>query len=446
MTRSIILMLDSFGIGAADDAGRFGDEGANTLGSIAKHRAAAGRPLQVPNLARLGLLHAAEASAGKFPEGTAADTEVIAAYGYAGELSSGKDTPSGHWEMAGVPVLFEWGYFTEEEDTFPPELLEELIERGDLAGAYAALPLTLQGGAGSGFGLHPSAGGLHALWQESRLAIVHACGMSTTITRSHFDAQLYCDLGTPGRQGSGTGWLARAWDSDPVGGGAIPLLGVGGSQPASLLGASDALSMASPTEFALNAGPWQWRESGGGRPAALVGVNDVLGSFVSGRTDVEHHARRHGSSKFGRARFWRGFLDLVTVKFLTTYTGRPFHLFGGLGVVMGIVGSALLSWMLVERLRYGRVSALGFASGAVAERSSASDSWAVSSRRTNTRRVVASVTWIVLSALMSHITLRMSAPEPVRSSPDFRASIQLSASTVIVTSNSSVLVEGIKTS
>jgi glycosyltransferase involved in cell wall biosynthesis len=61
--------------------------------------------------------------------------------------------------------------------------------------------------------------------------------------------------------------------------------------------------------------------------------------------DVEHHERRHGSSKFGRARFWRGFLDLLTVKFLTTYTARPFHLFGGIGVVMGALGSVLLSWM-----------------------------------------------------------------------------------------------------
>ncbi len=66
--------------------------------------------------------------------------------------------------------------------------------------------------------------------------------------------------------------------------------------------------------------------------------------------DVQHHSRRHGESKFGKARFWRGFLDLITVKFLTTYTGRPFHLFGGLGVAMGAVGSALLGWMLVLRL------------------------------------------------------------------------------------------------
>lgn len=61
--------------------------------------------------------------------------------------------------------------------------------------------------------------------------------------------------------------------------------------------------------------------------------------------DVQHHERRHGSSKFGRARFWRGFLDLMTVKFLTTYTARPFHLFGGIGVVMGALGTVLLGWM-----------------------------------------------------------------------------------------------------
>jgi phosphopentomutase len=137
MTRAIILMLDSFGVGATADAGRFGDVGANTLGSIAKYRAAEGRPLRVPNLARLGLLHAARESAGEFPAGTETDVEmveVIGAYGYAEELSSGKDTPSGHWEMAGVPVLFEWGYFRGENETFPKVLLDELIEKAELPG------------------------------------------------------------------------------------------------------------------------------------------------------------------------------------------------------------------------------------------------------------------------------------------------------------------------
>jgi phosphopentomutase len=135
MTRAIILMLDSFGIGATEDAERFGDVGANTLGSIAKYRAAEGRrPLRLPNLARLGLLHAAQASAGEFPAGTDPDVEIVGAYGFAKELSSGKDTPSGHWEMAGVPVLFEWGYFRKDKETFPEELLDALIERGELPG------------------------------------------------------------------------------------------------------------------------------------------------------------------------------------------------------------------------------------------------------------------------------------------------------------------------
>jgi len=127
--------MDSFGIGATDDADRFGDVGANTLGSIAERRAAgASGPLKLPNLSRLGLMHAATESAGEVPQGCSTDVDVIGAYGYASELSTGKDTPSGHWEIAGVPVLFDWGYFTKKTDTFPPELLEKLIERADLPG------------------------------------------------------------------------------------------------------------------------------------------------------------------------------------------------------------------------------------------------------------------------------------------------------------------------
>ena len=70
--------------------------------------------------------------------------------------------------------------------------------------------------------------------------------------------------------------------------------------------------------------------------------------FKVGEIDVEHAARLHGSSKFGRARFWRGFLDLLTVKFITTWTARPFHLFGGMGIAFGLVGLALLAWMFVR--------------------------------------------------------------------------------------------------
>ena len=135
MSRAIILMLDSFGIGATRDADKFGDVGANTLGSIARHRLdTTGKALQVPNLARLGLLHAARDSTGTFPAGTETDVEIVGAYGYAEELSSGKDTPSGHWEIAGVPVLFDWGYFAKKTDTFPPRLLDALVEQAKLPG------------------------------------------------------------------------------------------------------------------------------------------------------------------------------------------------------------------------------------------------------------------------------------------------------------------------
>ncbi|MBV8047998.1 MAG: phosphopentomutase [Paludibacterium sp.] len=140
MKRAIILILDSLGIGAAADAERFGDVGSNTLGHIARDAAAGlldrgGRsgPLRLPNLARLGLAHACEMSCGEYPAGVERVTPV-GAYGYAKELSSGKDTPSGHWEIAGVPVLFEWGYFTDRDNSFPPALLDAIVARAQLPG------------------------------------------------------------------------------------------------------------------------------------------------------------------------------------------------------------------------------------------------------------------------------------------------------------------------
>ncbi len=72
--------------------------------------------------------------------------------------------------------------------------------------------------------------------------------------------------------------------------------------------------------------------------------------YRTGEIDVTHHPRVEGASKFGAERFWRGMLDLVTVKFLTTYTARPFHLFGGIAALCGIVGTALLTWMLALRI------------------------------------------------------------------------------------------------
>lgn len=133
--RAIILVLDSFGVGATADADKFGDVGADTFGHIAQARAeSSAGPLQLPNLAKLGLFHAGQESTGEFSPGYDPETEVIGAYGHAAELSSGKDTPSGHWEIAGVPVLYDWGYFTGKESAVPQELLDELIERAGLPG------------------------------------------------------------------------------------------------------------------------------------------------------------------------------------------------------------------------------------------------------------------------------------------------------------------------
>ncbi|MCP3988307.1 MAG: glycosyltransferase family 2 protein [Actinomycetia bacterium] len=73
--------------------------------------------------------------------------------------------------------------------------------------------------------------------------------------------------------------------------------------------------------------------------------------YRSVEVDVNHRERLAGHSKFGRARFWRGFFDLITVKFLTTYDSRPFHLIGSAGVLCGLIGSMLLVWMAIEKLQ-----------------------------------------------------------------------------------------------
>jgi phosphopentomutase len=139
--RAIILVLDSFGIGATADAGQFGDAGADTLGHIAaacangkadKDGVRSGR-LHVPNLARWGLGRAAEVSTGATPPGLEAG-RVEGAYGCAAETSIGKDTPSGHWEIAGCPVPFDWGYFPHETPCFPPDIIARLVREFELPG------------------------------------------------------------------------------------------------------------------------------------------------------------------------------------------------------------------------------------------------------------------------------------------------------------------------
>jgi phosphopentomutase len=134
MSRAFILLLDSFGLGATPDAVKFGDAGANTFGHIANWAARGGKPMQLPNLERLGLAAAAHIASGEWAEGFALREGFTAAYGAARERSTGKDTQSGHWEIAGVPVTFDWGYFPRTTPSFPPELTAKLQALTGVAG------------------------------------------------------------------------------------------------------------------------------------------------------------------------------------------------------------------------------------------------------------------------------------------------------------------------
>jgi len=142
MARAFLFVLDSFGIGGGPDAKAFGDLGANTLGHIAEFCAAGAAdraglrqgPLRLPNMSALGLLHAARAETGAFPPGMEVPQRVFGYHGAASEVSNGKDTPSGHWEIAGTPVTFDWGYFPSEGDAFEPDLVEAICSAGKVPG------------------------------------------------------------------------------------------------------------------------------------------------------------------------------------------------------------------------------------------------------------------------------------------------------------------------
>ncbi len=131
MTRAFLVVMDSVGIGGGPDAARFfngllPDLGANTLAHIAIEcaagRAEEGRsgPLHVPNLERLGLGAAMRLSSPiPFP---GMEGHPVGRWGCASEVSPGKDTPTGHWELAGVPVPWQWHCFPDVVPSFPDDL------------------------------------------------------------------------------------------------------------------------------------------------------------------------------------------------------------------------------------------------------------------------------------------------------------------------------------
>lgn len=128
MPRAFLVVMDSVGCGGAPDAASYGDEGANTLLSIARAcadgHAKVGRsgPLRLPTLDCLGLGAAVRLACGEPAPGLDAHPQGL--WAAATEHSAGKDTPTGHWELAGVPVPWRWHLFPETRPCFPPEVTE----------------------------------------------------------------------------------------------------------------------------------------------------------------------------------------------------------------------------------------------------------------------------------------------------------------------------------
>ncbi|MEO1027048.1 MAG: phosphopentomutase [Pseudomonadota bacterium] len=124
MARAFLVVLDSVGIGGAPDADAYfnddiPDTGANTVGHIAAHHG-----LDVPNMRQLGLGAALKLASGlALPNDT---SSAAGLWGAATEVSKGKDTPSGHWEIAGVPVPWEWHTFPKANPSFPEHVMAAL--------------------------------------------------------------------------------------------------------------------------------------------------------------------------------------------------------------------------------------------------------------------------------------------------------------------------------
>ena len=137
MARAFLVVMDSVGIGGAPDADKFyngdvPDTGANTVGHIAQACAAGeadqGRsgPLSLPNLVDLGLGKALSLASGS--DALSADISPNGFWAVATEIRKGKDTPSGHWELAGVPVPWDWHYFPDERPAFPDHVTKALCK------------------------------------------------------------------------------------------------------------------------------------------------------------------------------------------------------------------------------------------------------------------------------------------------------------------------------
>ncbi|MGB8634451.1 MAG: DUF1501 domain-containing protein [Rhodanobacteraceae bacterium] len=162
-----------------------------------------------------------------------------------------------------------------------------------LSGTGAALPL---GNSNGLWGLHPNASGLRDLYNAGHLAVVLGTGMPAPVTRSHFDAQATMELGTPGQQGIGSGWLTRHMTSMGLTPDlAIPGVSAGSMTATSLISGADAITMGSGNDFRIDTSAWGWNardQYSGDPPAGLNGLVETLPALWSGNS-LLHEAGRH---------------------------------------------------------------------------------------------------------------------------------------------------------
>lgn len=143
MSRAFLIVIDSVGIGGAPDAERFfngdhPDTGANTVAHIAQAcaegRAEEGRsgPLRIPVMDALGMGAAIRAASGEAAPGL--EVAPTGAFAAATEHSAGKDTPTGHWELTGVPLEWDWHVFPDTVPSFPADLVAEICAKAGTDG------------------------------------------------------------------------------------------------------------------------------------------------------------------------------------------------------------------------------------------------------------------------------------------------------------------------
>jgi uncharacterized protein (DUF1501 family) len=175
-------------------------------------------------------------------------------------------------------------------------------ERGRYEQARNATRIALSGeGAGLALGgdgqwqVHPRAPELQALYNQNRLAVVLGAGMPAPVTRSHFDAQVNMEVGLAG-QGGGIGWITRALASTTLPPEVlIPALSVGSLTSTSLLGSTEAITMASGGDFRIDTGNWSWNVSpdyAGDAPDGVHGMLAALPQLWSGSSSLEAAGRQ----------------------------------------------------------------------------------------------------------------------------------------------------------